>query len=79
MQELAIEAPFAGFSVPDVALFLRLLYDSRWQLAVEATFEQLGDSLPALLRLAHQLEARQLLGALSDHLAGVAVASWLAF
>ena len=69
-QELTIEAPFAGFSVPDVALFLRLLYDSRWQSAAAATFEQLGDSLPAMLRLAHQLEARQLLSALCSYMAG---------
>lgn len=65
-----------GFSVQDVALFLRLLYDTRWQSTMAGTFGALHASLAALLRLAHQLEAQQLLGALSDYMAGGPGGRW---
>lgn len=70
LQELTVEAPFLGFSVRDVSIFLRLLYDQRWHSAAAATFAEVEDSLPALLRLSHQLNARHLLPALCDYMAG---------
>lgn len=65
-----------GFSVQDVALFLRLLYDTRWQSTMAGTFGALHASLAALLRLAHQLEAQQLLSALCGYMAGAPGDRW---
>lgn len=71
MQELTIEGVFEGFSVWEVALFLRFLYDPRWQGATWSNLsEELKDNLPALLRLAHRLEAQRLLDALCKRMAG---------
>ncbi len=68
--QLALEAPFQGFTQHQVALFLRLVYNQEWREAVPDTLGALHDSLPALLRLAHRLDAPGLLGTLTKYMAG---------
>ncbi|PRW56132.1 BTB POZ and MATH domain-containing 3 isoform X2 [Chlorella sorokiniana] len=69
-EQQVLEAPFQGFSLHDVALFLRLVYNQEWREAAVDTLGALHDSLPALLRLAHRLDVPGLLGPLTKHMAG---------
>lgn len=69
--QLVLEEPLRGFSLHDVALFLRLVYNQEWREGVAATLGALHDSLPALLRLAHRLDAPGLQGTLTKYMAGL--------
>lgn len=65
---LVLEAPFHGFTAKQVALLLRFVY--RPELITTGTFRTLQPQLPALLRLAHQLDVRDLVKALSAYMIG---------
>eukprot|EP00887_Chlorella_sp_A99_P004868 scaffold4.g4868.t1 len=59
-----VATPFSGFSLQDVCAFLRFAYSPHE--ATPANLVGCGDSLPALLRLAHQLQADRLLECVDD-------------
>ncbi|PRW45185.1 BTB POZ domain-containing 9 [Chlorella sorokiniana] len=63
---LVLEAPFQGFTAHQVALLLRFIYHP--QLINTTNFAQLGQHLPALLRLAHKLDVPVLLEAITKYI-----------
>lgn len=69
-EQLVLGAPFQGFSLQEVALFLRLLYNQEWREGVADTLRELHGSLPALLRLVHRLDVPGLLVTLTKYMAG---------
>ena len=71
---LELEAPFRGCSVFVVSLFVRLLYSQAWRQAPASALGSVHDSLPALLRLSHQLDAADLLAPLCSYMAGARLA-----
>ncbi len=73
--QVRLEGPFEDYTARDVAAFLRLLYNpaaAAVELPEDAAFSALESRLPALLRLAHQLQVEALQASIVEHVSRAA-------